>query len=291
MLIVSTDPASNLDEVLGTRLGAAPTAIPDAPGLFALNIDPAAARDYRERMVAPYRGILPAGAIQSMEEQFSGARTVEIAAFDEFSAPRRPGRHGGLRPRHLRHGAHRPYPCVCSPCRRRGTGSFLSTGGAFVSARRWPAEQQEGPLRGHRAALADPADTTGVLVSRPEAALGARLSARATANGAWRDPTCCWPQRPVPPNARTTPSPRFCPAGLPSLADMPAGLADRPAAPSLPPTALALRSAVMAHPGRRPAGLAPMPTGTAPGLIGLVEDIAAAGHGVMMTMRARRRRR
>ncbi|MCX7180442.1 MAG: arsenical pump-driving ATPase, partial [Proteobacteria bacterium] len=86
VLIVSTDPASNLDEVLGVKLGSQPTAIPDAAGLFALNIDPeAAARDYRERMVGPYRGILPAAAIASMEEQFSGACTVEIAAFDEFS--------------------------------------------------------------------------------------------------------------------------------------------------------------------------------------------------------------
>lgn len=86
VLIVSTDPASNLDEVLGVGLSQSPTAIPGAPGLFALNIDPeAAAHSYRERMVAPYRGILPAAAIQSMEEQFSGACTVEIAAFDEFS--------------------------------------------------------------------------------------------------------------------------------------------------------------------------------------------------------------
>ena len=86
VLIVSTDPASNLDEVLGVALGTQPTAIPDAAGLFALNIDPeASAREYRERMVAPYRGVLPAAAIASMEEQFSGACTVEIAAFDEFS--------------------------------------------------------------------------------------------------------------------------------------------------------------------------------------------------------------
>lgn len=86
VLIVSTDPASNLDEVLGVGLSQSPTAIPGAPVLFALNIDPeAAAHAYRERMVAPYRGILPAAAIQSMEEQFSGACTVEIAAFDEFS--------------------------------------------------------------------------------------------------------------------------------------------------------------------------------------------------------------
>ena len=86
VLIVSTDPASNLDEVLGTTLHQTPTAIHGAANLFALNIDPeAAAHDYRERMVGPYRGILPAAAIASMEEQFSGACTVEIAAFDEFS--------------------------------------------------------------------------------------------------------------------------------------------------------------------------------------------------------------
>ena len=86
-LMVSTDPASNLDEVLGVALSQVPTPIPGAAGLFALNIDPdAAARAYREqRMVTPYRGVLPAAAIQSMEEQFSGACTVEIAAFDEFS--------------------------------------------------------------------------------------------------------------------------------------------------------------------------------------------------------------
>lgn len=86
VLIVSTDPASNLDEVLGTGLSRIPTPIAGVSNLFALNIDPGAAADaYRERMVAPYRGILPDAAIMSMEEQFSGACTVEIAAFDEFS--------------------------------------------------------------------------------------------------------------------------------------------------------------------------------------------------------------
>lgn len=64
VLIVSTDPASNLDEVLGIGLSQSPTAIPGASVLFALNIDPeAAAHAYRERMVAPYRGILPVAAI------------------------------------------------------------------------------------------------------------------------------------------------------------------------------------------------------------------------------------
>jgi arsenite/tail-anchored protein-transporting ATPase len=86
VLLVSTDPASNLDEVLGVKLSSTPTAVPNVPGLSALNIDPVqAAHDYRERVVGPYRGVLPAVAITSMEEQLSGACTVEIAAFDEFS--------------------------------------------------------------------------------------------------------------------------------------------------------------------------------------------------------------
>ena len=86
VLLVSTDPASNLDEVLGVRLSVSPTAVPGVPGLSALNIDPEeTARAYRERVVGPYRGVLPATAVASIEEQLSGACTVEIAAFDEFS--------------------------------------------------------------------------------------------------------------------------------------------------------------------------------------------------------------
>ncbi len=87
VLLVSTDPASNLDEVLDVPLDGAPKEVPGTNArLFALNIDPeAAARAYRERVVGPYRGLLPEAAITSMEEQLSGACTVEIAAFDEFT--------------------------------------------------------------------------------------------------------------------------------------------------------------------------------------------------------------
>ncbi|MBL6705009.1 MAG: arsenical pump-driving ATPase [Planctomycetaceae bacterium] len=86
VLLVSTDPASNLHDVLATRIGYEPTPIVGVPGLFAMNIDPAeSARAYRERMVEPYRGLLPDAAVASMEEQFSGSCTLEIAAFDEFS--------------------------------------------------------------------------------------------------------------------------------------------------------------------------------------------------------------
>jgi len=86
VLLVSTDPASNLDEVLETKLTNAPTPIVGAPGLDALNINPVeAAAAYRERLIGPMRGLLPEAALRSMEEQLSGSCTVEIAAFDEFS--------------------------------------------------------------------------------------------------------------------------------------------------------------------------------------------------------------
>jgi arsenite-transporting ATPase len=86
VLLVSTDPASNLNEVLGTKLASVPTPISGVARLSALNIDPeAAARTYRERLVGPYRGVLPEAAVRSMEEQLSGACTLEIAAFDEFT--------------------------------------------------------------------------------------------------------------------------------------------------------------------------------------------------------------
>jgi arsenite/tail-anchored protein-transporting ATPase len=86
VLVVSTDPASNLDEVLGTPLGPSPTSIAGVAGLSALNLDPeAAAVAYRERVVGPYRGVLPDASLRSIEEQLSGACTVEIAAFDEFA--------------------------------------------------------------------------------------------------------------------------------------------------------------------------------------------------------------
>lgn len=86
VLLVSTDPASNLQDVLATKIENTPTAIAGVSNLHAMNIDPAkSAKQYRERMVAPYRGVLPDAAVASMEEQLSGSCTLEIAAFDEFS--------------------------------------------------------------------------------------------------------------------------------------------------------------------------------------------------------------
>lgn len=86
VLLVSTDPASNLQDVLEVALTNEPMAIPGVPNLSVCNIDPEeSARAYKENVVGPYRGKLPEAVLVTMEEQLSGACTVEIAAFDEFS--------------------------------------------------------------------------------------------------------------------------------------------------------------------------------------------------------------
>lgn len=86
-LLVSTDPASNLDDVFGISAGTAPTPVDDVRNLWIANIDTEqAAAAYRERALAPYRDVLPGAALERMEEQLSGACTVEIAAFNEFTA-------------------------------------------------------------------------------------------------------------------------------------------------------------------------------------------------------------
>ncbi|HEY0920090.1 arsenical pump-driving ATPase [Devosia sp.] len=87
VLLVSTDPASNVGQVFGVEIGNHITPIAAVPGLDALEIDPeAAAAEYRDRIVGPMRGVLPEKALKGVEEQLSGACTTEIAAFDEFTA-------------------------------------------------------------------------------------------------------------------------------------------------------------------------------------------------------------
>ena len=86
VMLVSTDPASNLQDVFDRELTNKGTAIPEVPGLTVANFDPiSAANDYMESVVGPYRGLLPEAAIANMEEQLSGSCTVEIASFNEFA--------------------------------------------------------------------------------------------------------------------------------------------------------------------------------------------------------------
>lgn len=86
VLLISTDPASNLQDVFNTELDGKGKPLEEIPNLIVANLDPIqAAAEYRESVVAPYRGKLPDAVITNMEEQLSGSCTVEIAAFNEFS--------------------------------------------------------------------------------------------------------------------------------------------------------------------------------------------------------------
>ena len=86
IMLVSTDPASNLQDVFNTNLDNKGIQIKEAPNLTVANFEPEkAASEYRESVIAPYRGKLPQAVLSNMEEQLSGSCTVEIAAFNEFA--------------------------------------------------------------------------------------------------------------------------------------------------------------------------------------------------------------
>lgn len=86
VLLISTDPASNLQDVFSMELNNKGVPIPEVPNLVVANLNPIeAAAEYRESVIAPYRGKLPDSIIANMEEQLSGSCTIEIAAFNEFS--------------------------------------------------------------------------------------------------------------------------------------------------------------------------------------------------------------
>lgn len=172
VLLVSTDPASNLDEVLGVELNGKPTPVPAAPGLSALNIDPEeSAREYRERVVGPYRGVLPDAALASMEENLSGGCTLEIAAFDEFS--RLLGDPQATTD--FDHVVFDTAPTghtlrlLSLPSAWTGFMDANTTGTSCLGPLAGLQAQQE-LYRATVRALADPAVTTLVLVSRPEPA-------------------------------------------------------------------------------------------------------------------------
>ena len=293
-LIVSTDPASNLDEVLGVPLSQAPTAVPGAPGLFALNIDPeAAAHAYRERMVAPYRGILPAAAIQSMEEQFSGACTVEIAAFDEFSKLLGD-------PAATAEFDHVIFDTAPTGHTLRlltlptAWNEFIdsSTGGASCLGPLAGLEKQKALYAATVARLANPEETSVILVSRPEAA---SLREAERTRGELAELGVSNLQLAINGLFTATDSSDVIAESMAkragnALATMPEALADLPGTtiPFLPRGTVGLESLrLMAHPERAasPTSVADMPLTTLPpGLASLVEEISKTGHGVVMTM-------
>ena len=170
VLLVSTDPASNLEEVFETKIGTEPTAISTVPGLFALNVDPeAAAEAYREKLVGPYRGVLPEAALVAMEEQMAGACTVEIAAFNEFA--RLIGDPSSVES--FDHVVFDTAPTghtlrlLTLPTAWTGFIENASAGTSCIGPLQGLIEQRALYAAAMKA-LSDPAQTTVVLVSRPE---------------------------------------------------------------------------------------------------------------------------
>jgi len=294
VLIVSTDPASNLDEVLGTPLTSSPLAVTGAPGLFALNIDPeAAAWDYKERMVGPYRGILPPAAIASMEEQFSGACTVEIAAFDLFAKLLGDPAETLAFDHVIFDTAPTGHTLRLLTLPSAWTGFIASTtGGASCLGPLAGLEQQKTLYAATVARLSDPALTRVILVSRPEssalreaertrselAALGLGNLSLAV-NGVF-----------IAGLGLDKIADAMAARGQQAMASMPAGLASLPrtTTPFLPRGTVgleALQCLSAPNPGPippqfSPADSFPLP----PGLESLLPEIAALGHGVIMTM-------
>ena len=86
VLLVSTDPASNLADVFETTTGEHPQPLAVVAGLDLMDLDPQVAADeYRARVIDPYRGVLPDAEVRALEEKLAGACTVEVAAFDTFA--------------------------------------------------------------------------------------------------------------------------------------------------------------------------------------------------------------
>ena len=293
VLIVSTDPASNLDEVLGVALGQTPTAIPGAAGLFALNIDPeAAAHDYRERMVAPYRGILPAAAITSMEEQFSGACTVEIAAFDAFSKLLG-------EPTATAQFDHVIFDTAPTGHTLRlltlpsAWNEFIdsATGGASCLGPLAGLEKQKALYAATVAQLADPAQTSVVLVSRPDVSAlreAERTREELAALGVSNLQLALNGVLAVAPTDDAIAAAMMA-RGAAALDGMPVGLARLPVSrtPLLARGTVGLNALrLMANPERAAAPVdAPVPEVVLPaGLSVLMDELAQAGRGVILTM-------
>jgi arsenite/tail-anchored protein-transporting ATPase len=191
VLIVSTDPASNLDDMFAVSVGSTAIPVPGVSGLFVMNLDPeASAASYRERVIAPYRGILPDTVVRSMEEQLSGACTVEIAAFNEFTGilatPAVTEQYDQI----LFDTAPTGHTLRLLTLPGAWSG-FIATnpGGASCLGPLAGLEEQRAQYEHAVRLLADPTQTTIVLVSRPEisalreaARAGGELKAAGLAN-------------------------------------------------------------------------------------------------------------
>ncbi len=293
VLLVSTDAASNLDEMLGIELRNTPVPVPGAPGLSVLNIDPDnAAESYRQRVLAQMGAGATAEELSTVREQLSGACTTEIASFDEFSSL-------------LADGAQDWDHIVFDTAPTGHTLRLLSlpkawTGfldgndrGASCLGPHSGLKMQEVRFQAALDALSDPAKTTVVLVTRPDRgaiAEAARTSVelrelglnnqRLAVNGVFHasdraDAVACAIED----------------LGQQALDGMPASLRELPQdrVPLRPFDTVGLQALrALLVPGEAPVALATtsqdLDANPLPGLTALADDLAAAGHGLIMVM-------
>jgi arsenite-transporting ATPase len=296
VLLVSTDAASNLDEMLGIELRNTPTPVAGAPGLWVLNIDPdTAAESYRQRVVAQMGAGASAAELSTVREQLSGACTTEIASFDEFAA---------LLAGDSGHFDHIVFDTAPTGHTLRllslpqAWSGFLAGNdrGASCLGPHSGLKMQEERFKAALAALSDAALTTVVLVTRPDKgamAEAARTSEelralglgnqRLAVNGVFHasegtdavaSAIAALGQQALdemPPALRALPQDQiplraFDTVGLPALRALLAPQAEG-SAPGQPATPAAVAHAAVG-----------------PGLAALADELAAAGHGLIMVM-------
>jgi len=293
VLLVSTDAASNLDEMLGIELRNTPVPVPGAPGLSVLNIDPDnAAESYRQRVLAQIGASASAKELSTVREQLSGACTTEIASFDEFSS--------------LLSGNTGTYDHIVFDTAPTGhTLRLLSlpkawTGflqgndrGASCLGPHSGLKMQEARFKAALEALSDPAKTTVILVTRPDKGAIAEAAhtsdelrelglnnQRLAINGVFRasartDAVACSIED----------------LGQQALDTMPASLRELPQdrIPLRPfdtvglPALRALLS-TGARPVESPTVSIPVAADQPQGLDALADELAATGHGLIMVM-------
>ncbi len=297
VLLVSTDPASNVGQVFSMDIGNRIVAVPAVPNLSAMEIDPpAAAQAYRDRIVGPVRGVLPDAVVKGIEEQLSGACTTEIAAFDEFTALL-----AGDSP------ALAAFDHIVFDTAPTGhTIRLLSLPGAwsgFLEAGQGDAsclgplaglEKQRAQYKAAVDALADPARTRLVLVARGQAATlreAARTHEELAAIGLTRQHLVVNGLLPASEAAHDALAAAVLRREQAALASLPDGLralpTDRIALKAFNLVGLdALRALLKPDaPGTTPArGTPHVALPDAPTLSALVDEIAAPGHGLVMLM-------
>jgi arsenite/tail-anchored protein-transporting ATPase len=293
VLLVSTDPASNVGQVFGVTIGNRIVAIDVVPGLSALEIDPpAAAQAYRDRIVGPVRGVLPDDVVRGIEEQLSGACTTEIAAFDEFTALLTDAELTSDYDHVVFDTAPTGHTIRLLQLPGAWTG-FLDNGQGDASCLGPLAglEKQRAQYKAAVDALADPARTRLVLVARAQRATlqeVARTRQELAAIGLKRQHLVI---NGVLPAAESDDDPlaiALVAREQAALRDLPADLRDLPrdTVPLMPFNLVGLQAlrALLASTTARFDTAPPLPELDLPPLADLVEEIEADGRGLVMVM-------